>query len=243
MSETGPGVAVYLRRQWLVLVVAAAMGALTAGAVAAARPVVTTSTTRVIMETRIQTEFSGVPVPDSVATSVRSSDAIEAIARRAGTTAPVVSAGLKVTLVPAPQSGVDVSYRSVDPALAKRVAAAAAEEARNQARLLSADLITQYSSRVSADERALGVLEGAAKRQGAAEDTELQFRLWTVRQSMADDAAAFERLTNAYRPGTSSTSTSSPLRAGAESAAAGAVAGLLAGAAIAWWREWRATRA
>jgi capsular polysaccharide biosynthesis protein len=225
-----------VRREWLIVTAAVVVAAGVAGGLSLTAHPKAVATAQVLCDQRVLAAYSGVPTADTVVTSMHVHEANVAVAALAGVTPAQVSDSLKVTAVAAPLYGADITVTLSDAAVASRIASAAATVVADHAAALDATQIDRYRSRAALDQQALIVLEAAVQARPA--DSDLAFKLWSVRVAATDDAAIASTLDHAYRVvGDVSVSRPSRTSAALKNMLAAVAAGLAIGLAIAVVRE------
>lgn len=228
------------RREWwlvLIVIVGAVIGAALMGG--GAKTTYQAQST-FLADTTILSRYKGIPTPDDVVRDVGTPAVRASIAATLGLKASDVSS-LRLSGFGNPQNRLLVSFSSPDREKALSVVRAADEAVLAYVAKRTVVERTNYQTAVDQADATIVSLESAlgAGSLDNWQRSDLQFKLWQVRQSRIQSKDIVDILTGVYQvhiePAAAATSSSSAL---ATRSAAAVLAGLFVGLILAGGREW-----
>lgn len=227
-----------VRRGWMIVAIAAVVGA----GVAAAATLNTKTTYRgktyLAVTPLAVSSYAQMPKADVIISRTATPAFAQKVATQLNVPVSQVTGGIKVFTTGNPQDKLWVQFTSADKSLAEKGATAAAKQTLALAQELGDSLISAQRAQVAVDEKTLASLPPASPNDAAA-----QYYRWNIEKSLAADKGQLAFIESAYSfDAPTAVAASSRRNAILSAAAGGALAGLFLGVVIVAIREWAARR-
>lgn len=225
-----------LKRQWWI-VVAVAVVAVIAGFVASSSVAdVYTGVAKIAIDTAPSSRYRGMPLADDLVKATSGPEIRAAVAKAIGTNEADVADNLNAAAAGNPLTTIRVTYTASTEDVAEEGARAAAKAIINVVDVSMAKEIAIREGQIEASEKALAVLEEAAKAEPL--DAQTAYQRWAVETQLLDYRSALEGVVGVYTyDGTTSASVSLGSDARNKNVLGALVIGLALGILLAGARE------
>ncbi len=239
-----PALAGLLRRQWWLIVISLVVAAIVGFVASSGQQTLYVGSATIVVDPATVSKGVGIPEAELLLKSIQSDAFREKVATNVGATAAELKADAKVYTTGTPQDRLVAEFTSPAEGRADAVAAALAGTIVAEAKSMGAVEIEKQRQIVQETSNAVAQLE-AFKGTNAWEQSDVAYKLWTLKKDLASAKATLALDENAYAYDGSSSVKVSGAADQRRLATTGAAAflGLIAGLGLAILREWRGVRA